>query len=186
MLLLCGKSCAGKDTIQKELIKMGMKSVVSYTTRPPRQGEVDGVTYHFITREEFFEKYHNGFFAETTSYKVASGETWCYGSALEDLTDDKVIIVNPYGLQQIRKLPSLNPIAFYITVGEETIWSRLKERADNTAEARRRLKADAEDFSNIENEVDFSFSNELGLKPKSLAEIIFYTYNKVIGGRNIV
>ena len=31
MLLLCGKSCAGKDTVQKELIKMGMKSIVSYT-----------------------------------------------------------------------------------------------------------------------------------------------------------
>ncbi len=36
LLLLCGKSCAGKDTIQKELIKIGMKSVVTYTTRPPR------------------------------------------------------------------------------------------------------------------------------------------------------
>lgn len=185
MLLIIGKSCAGKDTIQKELIKMGMKSVVSYTTRPPRQGEIDGETYHFITQEEFLEKYHNDFFAETTAYNVASGKTWYYGSAVEDLTDEKVIIVNPHGLRQLKNIKSLNPIAFYITSGEETIWNRLRERGDNAAEARRRLNADDEDFADIENDVDFSFSNDLGLKPELLAEMILYTYNKVVGGRNI-
>lgn len=185
MLLLIGKTATGKDTIQKELIKMGMKSVVSYTTRPPRLGEVDGITYHFITQEEFLNKYHKGFFAETTSYNVATGETWYYGSAVEDLNDDKVIIVNPHGLRQLRKISSLNPIAFYITAGEETIWNRLRERGDNASEARRRLNADDEDFANIEKNIDFSFSNDLGLKPELLAEMIFYTYNKVVGGRNI-
>ena len=37
MLLLTGKTCSGKDTIKKELIKMGMESVITYTTRPPRK-----------------------------------------------------------------------------------------------------------------------------------------------------
>lgn len=135
MLLLCGKSQVGKDTVQKELIKMGMKSIVSY--------------------------------------------------AVEDLSDDKVIIVNPHGLEQLRKIKSLNPIAFYITVGEETIWNRLRERGDNAAEARRRLNADDIDFADISKNVDFSFSNDLGLEPEVLAQMIFDTYNKVIGGRNI-
>ena len=113
--------CSGKDTTQKELINMGMNSVVSYTTRPPRNGEVDGIAYHFITKEEFLEKEKQGFFAETTSYNVASGETWYYGSAIGDLTDDKVIIVNPHGLQQIQKIKSLNPVTFYINAKKETI-----------------------------------------------------------------
>lgn len=182
MILLIGKSCAGKDTIQKELIKMGMESIVSYTTRPPRQGETEGVEYHFISKEEFLEKERQGFFAETTSYNVATGETWYYGSAVEDLTNDKVIIVNPYGLSQLKKLYSLNPISFYITSSEETIWNRLRERGDNAAEARRRLKADDEDFCNIIENVDFSFSNDLGLTPKELAKMIIDTYYKVIGG----
>ena len=179
MLLLCGKSCSGKDTIKKELIKIGMDSIVTYTTRPPRENEVDGVAYHFITEEDFLEKEKQGFFAETTSYNVATGETWYYGSALEDFEDNKVIIVNPYGLRQIRKIKSLNPIAFYITAGEETIWNRLRQRGDDSAEARRRLNADDKDFSDIDNDIDFSFSNDLGLKPELLAEMIFYTYNKV-------
>ena len=182
MLLLCGKSCAGKDTIQKELIKMGMQSVVSYTTRPPREHETEGVEYHFITKEEFLEKEKQGFFAETVSYNVATDETWYYGSAVEDLTDDKVMIVNPQGLRQIQKIRSLNPVTFYITAGEETIWNRLRQRGDDSAEARRRLNADDEDFFGIEKDIDFSFSNDLGLKPEVLAEMIMYTYKKVNGG----
>lgn len=180
MLLLCGKSCAGKDTIQRELIKMGMKSIVSYTTRPPRQHETEGVEYHFITKEEFFEKEAEGFFAETTCYNVSSGERWYYGSAINDLSNDKVIIANPHRLKQLRKIKHLSPISFYITAAEETIWNRLRERGDNAAEARRRLNADDEDFMDIINSVDFSFSNDLGLSPKALAEIILETYKKVI------
>lgn len=99
MLLLCGKTATGKNTIQNELIKMGMKSVVTYTTRPSREGEIDGIDYHFITKEEFFRKKEQNFFAETTSYDVATGDKWYYGSAVEDLTDDKAIIVNPHGLK---------------------------------------------------------------------------------------
>lgn len=182
MLLLCGKSCAGKDTIQKELIKMGMKSIVSYTTRPPREYETEDVEYHFITKEEFLEKEKDGFFAETIYYDVVTGDRWYYGSAVEDLSDDKVIIVNPHGLRQLRKIKSLNPVTFYITAGEETIWNRLRQRGDDSAEARRRLNADDEDFMDINKYVDFSFSNDLGLKPKILAEMIMYTYNKVNGG----
>lgn len=180
MLLLCGKSCAGKDTVQKELIKMGMKSIVSYTTRPPREHETEGVEYHYISKEEFLQKEKDGFFAETVYYDVATGDRWYYGSAVEDLSDDKVIIVNPHGLKQLRKIKSLNLVTFHITAGEETIWNRLRERGDNAAEARRRLNEDDKDFLGIENYVDFSFSNDIGLPPKVLAEIIKYTYDKVL------
>lgn len=179
MILLVGKSCSGKTTIAKELKKLGLKEAVSYTTRPPREHETDGVEYHFITKEEFLKKEAEGFFAETVYYDVATGERWYYGSAVEDLSDDKVIIVNPHGLEQLRKIKSLNPIAFYITAGEETIWNRLRERGDNAAEARRRLNADDEDFMGIINNVDFSFRSDFGLEPKTMAEMIMYTYKKV-------
>lgn len=179
MLLLCGKSCSGKDLIKNELIKMGMNTAVAYTTRPPRQNEVDGVMYNFITEDEFFEKEKQEFFVTSKSYKVATGESWCYGYAVNDLAEDKVIIVNPYELKQIRKIKSLNPITFYLISGEETIWNRLRQRGDDSAEARRRLNADDKDFVGIEEDIDFSFRSDLGLKPELLAEIIFYTYNKV-------
>ena len=176
MILIVGKSASGKDTIQKELIKLGYNAVVSYTTRPPRNGEVDGVAYHFITKEEFLEKEQNHFFAETTSYNVATGETWYYGSAIEDLSNDKVMIVNPDGLRQIKKLKSLNPISFYLTADEETIWNRLRQRGDDAAEARRRLNADDVDFAGIISDVEFCLRNDLGLDPEVMAKFIHELY----------
>lgn len=181
MIILIGKTCSGKTTIVNELKKMGLNEVVSYTSRPPRKGEIDGVTYHFITKEEFLEKEKQGFFAETVYYNVANGETWYYGSAVEDLTDDKVFIANPHGLRQVRKIKSLNPVAFYIMADEETIWNRLRQRGDDATEARRRLNADDVDFAGIINDVDFAFRNDMGLAPETLAEMIMYTYNKVNG-----
>ncbi len=184
MILLCGKSCAGKDTIQKELIKMGMKTVVSYTTRPPRKGEIDGITYHFITKEEFLKKKEQGFFAETTSYNVASGETWYYGSSVKDLMGDKVIIVNPHGLREIRKIKSLNPVAFHIIADKTTILKRAEKRGDDTDEVLRRLIADDFDFADINSYIDFAFRSDFGLEPKILADMILYTYKKVMEEKN--
>lgn len=179
MILLCGKMCSGKTTIQKQLIKMGMEPIVTYTTRPPRKGEINGVSYHFITKEEFLKKKEQNFFAETTSYNVASGDIWYYGSALEDLSDDKVMIVNPYGLKQIKSIKSLEPISFYILVDDKTIIERVTERGDSIKEAARRLNADNIDFNNIDRYIDFAFKNDLGLKPEWVAEMILYTYKKV-------
>jgi guanylate kinase len=179
MIVLVGKSTSGKDTIKKELVKMGYNAVTNYSTRPPRKNEIDGVTYHFISKEEFLEKEKEGFFAETTSYDVATGETWYYGCALEDLTDDKVMIANPEGLRQIKKMKELSPIAFYLMVDETTIWNRLRQRGDDAAEARRRLNADDADFADIISYVDFCMKNDLGLSPDVMAELIHNIYSKL-------
>ena len=181
MILLVGKSCSGKSTIARELKKLGLKEVVTYTTRPPRENEVDGVSYHFISQEDFLKKEKQGFFAETTSYNVANGETWYYGSAVEDLTNDKVIIVNPHGLKQIKKIKYLDPIAFYILVDKTTIMNRLKTRGDNKFEADRRIIADDFDFSGICEYVDFAIRNDMGLSPITTAEMILYLYEKTNG-----
>ena len=46
-----GKSASGKDTIYKKLLERfpGLKTVVTYTTRPIRDGETEGVEYHFTS-----------------------------------------------------------------------------------------------------------------------------------------
>lgn len=180
MLVLLGKSASGKDSIQRELITLGMSSVVSYTTRPPRKGEVDGVAYHFISEYEFAQKQSEGFFAETTYYNVASGETWFYGSAVKDLSDNKVVILNPEGLESIKNNNMLNPVSFYIKTKRNVIWDRLRKRGGNFSEAKRRLLADEKDFENISEKVNYVFSNNGELKLPLLAEMIKYTYDKHI------
>ena len=177
MIVLVGKTCSGKDTIQKELLKRGLHSVVSYTTRPPRPGEIEGEAYHFISKEDFFERRKEGFFAETTCYNVAHDDLWYYGSAVEDLTQDKVIIVNPNGLRQLRYLKSLHPVAFYLSVSDEAIQKRLIQRGDDAEEAARRFKEDQSDFAFIEPFVDFTIPNE-DTDPAEVADMILRLYTE--------
>ena len=50
MICLIGKTASGKDTIAKELVnKYGYKRIVTYTTRPIRDGEKEGVNYYYIS-----------------------------------------------------------------------------------------------------------------------------------------
>ena len=65
MIILVGESASGKSTIEKILSeKYGYIKTVSYTTRPPRENEVDGVDYNFISANEYTEKFNNNFFVE--------------------------------------------------------------------------------------------------------------------------
>lgn len=181
MLLLVGMTCSGKDTIKKELLKKGMDGVVTYTTRPPRPKEIDGMSYHFISKDEFFYKNGQGFFAETTSYKVANGDIWYYGTEKKDLSDNKVIIVNPDGLRNLNKINSLNPISFYIMADDLTLWRRLSFRGDDYNEAKRRVDDDKLRFEKIYDDVNFCFRNDIDkITPSILADLILTTYKKVI------
>lgn len=169
MIVLCGKTASGKDTIKKILTSFGMKSVVTYTTRPPRAGEIDGVHYHFITQQDFMSKKESGFFLETTSYKVASGETWFYGTAKDSLKDNSVIIMNPDGVKVVK-----GATIVYILADEEITWNRLRQRGDTPEEARRRLNADDEDFKNIDRYYDFAIRNDGNIPAEEIARMIYH------------
>ncbi len=66
VFVIAGPSGSGKTTIYKRLLKEepGINFSVSATTRPPRQGEVDGQDYHFLSREEFLRRREAGDFVE--------------------------------------------------------------------------------------------------------------------------
>ena len=81
MLVLIGKAASGKDSVREILVKKhGFHSILTYTTRPMREGEIQNITYHYISENDFLQKIESGFFAEWKKYDV-NGETWYYGSA---------------------------------------------------------------------------------------------------------
>lgn len=156
MIVLCGESASGKSSIEKNLkVFYGYKKIVSYTTRPPRYGEVDGIDYHFISTDKFFELKDKGFFAETAQYNE-----WNYGTAKEDCTDDKVAVLTPHGLRQVSKLPDINVISFYINVPRRDRLIKILQRGDNIEEAYRRSLSDVGQFDGIEDEVNYIINNE--------------------------
>lgn len=180
MIILAGKSCSGKNAIQEELIKDGKyKRVVTYTTRPMRDGEINGVTYHFISSYEFLKKQFEGFFAETTYYDVASGERWFYGTSSECFNDDNgVLIMNPDGVKAIKGRKDIHYTTFYIMCDKKTLKKRLKKRGDNPKEAKRRLKADNKDFSGMESFCDYTIMNGDNTTPATVADLIKFFYEK--------
>lgn len=171
---LCGKSGTGKSTICDEIVKLGYKKVITDTTRPPRKGEKDGVDYFFDTDEQFQEYLDMGEFIETTSYKVASGAIWKYGTTIGQLNDagkKSIIILNPDGVKAFRK--QNRPInIFLIYSTDDVILSRLKARGDKENEIKRRMAADEKDFANIEPDVDYIIFNNKDSDIKQLAEEI--------------
>ena len=178
MLVITAKTASGKDSIVKELINIGMNKVVTYTSRPIRPGETDGVEYHFVTKEEFLEMKSRGVFAETTNYQISKNVVWYYGTSKESLEEQNaVIICNPSGLKYLRQQKDLDLTVFYINSNEEVIRGRLIKRGDDPEEAERRLAADKEDFKGIEKYYDYAITNNGKKDIKTLAEEIWLIYN---------
>lgn len=161
MIVILGKTCSGKSSVVKKLVEnYGYKNIVTWTTRPKRPNEIGGVDYNFCTPEEFKKLDDLGFFAETTSYVMAGGNKASYGTAIEDIADDKVLVLNPEGYRHLNKLNSISIISFLIDTPEDILVERLRKRGDSEEEMKRRLEADDRDFSGIKDEVDYILKNE--------------------------
>jgi guanylate kinase len=179
MLILVGESASGKSTIEKELVKLGYNKIVSYTSRPLRDGEVNGIDYNFISKEKFEELKQNSFFAEVGEYRG-----WYYGSAKDDCTNDKVAVLTPHGLRQMKSIDGLDITSFYINVPRRDRLIKILQRGDNIEECYRRSLSDVGQFDGIEDEVDYVIENDGYSKtPMEIATII-HVLTKAKDGAN--
>ena len=178
ILVITGKTASGKNAIVNELIsKYGFRQLTTFTTRPMRDGEVNGETYHFINTDEFMQKMKTGFFAEWKAYTTVEG-VWYYGTAMEDLenADDKtVVILTPDGYKDIKDKVNGKVVSIYLYANNATIKKRLMDRGDDPKEAERRVLHDNEDFKGIENEVDrIVYNNEKDTIEGAVQKILKY------------
>ena len=182
LIVLTGRSCSGKDTVQKLMMRdLDVQKIVTYTTRPIRPGEQDGVNYHFISPEEFEKKRADGFFLESVGYNTMVGgkpETWYYGSSVESYREAEqssevytVILTRP-GLQALRD-QGIDCYSVYLDASDEEIRNRQFFRRDDPTEAARRFEADKHDFKGIEKEVDMVCYTDMD---KSTAQLAYYIY----------
>lgn len=163
IILIAGKACAGKDTLVKAIMKeMNLPMALSFTTRPMRIGEKQGVEYDFIDEQAFRDLHRNDMLAEFTSYNVANGDTWYYGLTREELekADYVLAIVNPEGVRQIKEIYGCRAHVILITANDKERIYRYLERdsGNNVAECCRRFLADEKDF--VELEYDYLIEND--------------------------
>ena len=150
IIILTGQSGCGKSTIANKLVKNHFKHVVTNTTRPPREGEVDGVDYNFIGEYDFHSLISDNVMIEWRKYNTALG-TWYYGSDARNINLDKndyVIILTLDGAESyIKYFGAENCIVFYIDCPKYIREKRAKERGSfNREEWERRLVTDKADF----------------------------------------
>lgn len=152
-----GKSSSGKDTLYQMLKKeLEFDSIVPYTTRPIREGETDGVEYHFVTEEEVAELEEAGKIIELRAYNTVHG-IWKYftaGDAQIDLEHRNYLMIGT--VEAYQKLKAYygeeHLVPIYIEVDDGIRLQRALNREKlqeqpKYAEMCRRFLADEVDFS---------------------------------------
>ena len=158
IFFVMGKSCSGKDTIFQYLKKyagLKLKTVVGYTTRPKREGEVDGVEYFFVDKKNLGELREAGKIIECRDYDTVKGR-WSYFTVDDgqiDLKNDNYIYIGTLDsykmMSQYYGRDIVIPIYIQVEPGErlERALQREKSQSDpQYAEMCRRFIADEEDF----------------------------------------
>lgn len=135
LVILSGVAGAGKDTIKKELIKRmkNVESLPSYTSRPIRKGDVEGGTYHFVSKEEFEEMIKNDEFYE---YDIHHNQY--YGTSRKLLNNKiqsgKIIVkdIDVNGTEHLKELlgKDTRVVTIFLRVPKEELKHRLENRID--------------------------------------------------------
>jgi guanylate kinase len=155
-----GKSASGKDSLFKRLLQdrsLGLKTVVSYTTRPMRDGEQEGVEYHFVSKERLEAMKADGRVIECRDYQTVQG-IWSYfmvddGQIDFSREEDAIIIGTLESYRKIRDFfgqEHVVPLYIYVEDGQRlsrALAREMQQEAPGYAELCRRFLADAEDFS---------------------------------------
>ena len=184
MVILSSPSGAGKTTITKKIQQKynTFKISVSHTTRKPRQNEVDGVDYHFVSKKDF-EK----LIVENKFYEHANIFGNYYGTLKKTVDDlfknnDIIFDIDWQGTQQLSKFKNLNLIKiFIIPPNKEELKIRLlKRNQDSTEEVKKRFKAFDNDVKHW-SDYDYIVINEnLESCYKQIEKIILINKKKSI------
>lgn len=189
---IMGRSGSGKDTIYKKILEnekikeKNINEIIKYTTRPIRDGEINGKEYNFLTDEEFEKIKLDGCFIETREYNTVHG-IWKYATGIEMIEDFSYI-----GIGTLESYKSLKEkygdiiCPIYISVDENILYERAVERAkddpsQSIEEVERRFNADKIDFSKEkikELNLGVSFDNNHNIEA-CVTNIINYILAKI-------
>ncbi len=159
LFCLMGKSSSGKDTIYKRLMgdsALCLRPLVPYTTRPIREGEREGVEYHFVTEAQLEALREAGRVVEIRAYDTVQG-VWKYstvcGEDMDLARDSYAAIGTLASFRALRAYFGASRIVpVYIEVEDGLRLFRALQRERGQAKPRyaelcRRFLADEEDFS---------------------------------------
>ena len=186
IFVFMGKSSSGKDTIFK-IVSDDLKDIMTttlYTTRPAREGEINGVDYYFVSNETHKQMLEENLVIESRSYNTAHG-VWTYFTAANniDLKHNSYMIINTLeGYESFKKYYGEDKIVpIYIEVEDgirlgRALLREKKQTPPKYKELCRRFLADQEDFSEeklTQSKITERFNND------DLLECVLAIENKI-------
>ena len=145
-IAIVGCAASGKDHLRQRYQDRGFVFGISCTTRPPRDGEVHGKDYYYLTNEEFDDGIKNGLFVE---YQEFNG--WKYGLMKPEFERCDVMILNAEAVDLLEPEYRNRLFVIYINIDEDIRRKRLALRNDKDDSIERRILADNEQFRNFSN-----------------------------------
>ena len=167
LVIISGPSGVGKDTIidalQRRTHHPEYLYVVTCTTRSPRPGEVPGVDYHFLSREEFLRIRADRQFLEANEVHG----NW-YGSPRDQVREavssgrDAILKIDVQGAQRVKEQVTQALLIFVVPPSLETLINRLRSRATETADELELRQRNAAVELARQDDYDYVVVNETG------------------------
>lgn len=188
LLVVSGPSGAGKGTICKALLNKNdqIKLSVSATTRKPRTGEVHGVNYFFLEKEEFTTMIENGEFLEYAQiYDNFYGTPKAAIIECLEKGQDVILEIEMQGAKQIKEVYPEGVFIFVLPPSLEELKSRIVGRGTETAEEiEKRFSCAFEEINQIENYDYFIVNEDVDKSVNDVEAIICAEKNKVTRYKN--
>jgi len=163
LFIVCAPSGAGKTSLVNALLERepDLELSVSFTTRPPRPGEVDGREYHFVSRETFLMMAGRGEFlerAEVHGNLYGTAQAWI--ALRRNEGKDLLLEIDWQGAMQVRRLVPDAIGIFVLPPSPDALRKRLVARGQDAAEViERRLAAAREEIAHV-SEFDYVIINQ--------------------------
>lgn len=157
LVILSGVAGAGKDTVKREIIKRmeQVKTIPSYTTRAPREGDIPGETYIFVTKEEFEEKIKTG---EVYEHDIHHNHYYGASKSYIQKMAKESIVIKDYdvnGTENLVKLlkEEIKVVTIFLKVPKQELEERLRTRIDKPSEEEIQMRLERFDYeeSKIKN-----------------------------------
>jgi len=163
LYIVAAPSGGGKTSLVSALLQAdsGIKLSISYTTRPPRPGEEDGVNYHFVDEARFHQMVQEGAFLE---YAEVFG---CYYGTAQAAVEsqlseevDVILEIDWQGAQQVRRLMPECRSVFIVPPSREELERRLRGRGQDSEAVIARRTAEAVEEMSHYSEFDYLVVND--------------------------
>ena len=163
LFIISAPSGAGKTSLVNELLNnmSNIKASVSHTTRDRRPGEVDGINYHFVSRQQFIDMIEQGAFlehAEVFGNFYGTSQQWVSDTLATG--EDVILEIDWQGAGQVRDLFPDSTSIFILPPSKQALRERLHNRAQDNADViDKRIAAATEEMSHY-IEADFMVVND--------------------------